>query len=58
VKENNYFSLGNIKRAQTNPGWMKKVKIGKIQKVKKAIKLGDLGGNRFSIAIRFIEGMF
>lgn len=49
-------SLGNIKRAQNNPQWIKKIKIGKIQKVKKMIKLGDLSGNRFSLAIRFIEG--
>ncbi|CAI2361379.1 unnamed protein product [Moneuplotes crassus] len=52
-----FGNLGNIKRAQTNPQWIRKIKIGNIQKVKKLIKLGDLSGNRFSLAIRFIEGV-
>jgi tRNA(Glu) U13 pseudouridine synthase TruD len=36
--------------------WIKKIKLGKLSKVKTEMKLGDLSGNRFSIAIRFIEG--
>ena len=57
-KDNYYlfYSLGNLKRAQADPAWMKKIKIGKIEKVNKTMKLGDLSGNRFSLAIRFIEG--
>ena len=36
--------------------WLKKVTIGNIQKTNQSMKLGDLQGNRFSVALRFIEG--
>jgi tRNA(Glu) U13 pseudouridine synthase TruD len=34
---------------------MNAIKIGDVTGTEKAIKLGSLNGNRFSIALRFIE---
>ena len=52
-----FGNIGNIIRAQKDRNWLKKVRIGNLEKWPNAIKLGNLSGNRFSLALRFIEGV-
>ncbi|CDW87747.1 trna pseudouridine synthase [Stylonychia lemnae] len=41
-------------RFQRSKDWDKKIKIGGFERVLKPIRLGQLSGNRFSVALRFI----
>lgn len=45
----------NLKLAIRKPEWNKQIKIGDLKQVDKELKLGSLSGNRFSIAIRFVQ---
>jgi tRNA pseudouridine13 synthase len=44
-----------IIRQQRTKDWDPKLKIGSFERVFKPLKLGDLAGNRFSVALRFIN---
>ena len=37
-----------------NRDWDQKIKVGSFERVHNPIRLGQLGGNRFSVALRFI----
>lgn len=44
-----------IIRAQRQKDWDHKVKLGSFERVFNGVNLGELKGNRFSVALRFID---
>lgn len=42
-------------RAMKQRDWDQKIKIGSFERVWSGVQLGSLKGNRFSIALRFID---
>jgi tRNA(Glu) U13 pseudouridine synthase TruD len=44
-----------IIRAQRQKDWDHKVKLGSFERVYDGVNLGELKGNRFSVALRFIN---
>jgi len=42
-------------RQQRTKDWLVNLKVGSFERVFKPLKLGDLAGNRFSVALRFIN---
>ena len=52
------ISRGNaemIIRAMKAPDWDNKIKLGSFERVYTGVDLGRLKGNRFSVAMRFID---
>lgn len=50
-----YANRGNIETAHKNPKWIQNMRIGCLKEGADTIRLGDLKGNRFSIALRFLK---
>jgi len=51
----NRCNAEHLIRQQRTKDWDNKIKVGSFERVHKPLRLGSLSGNRFSVALRFIN---